>query len=53
MVGKSGGQPIYRCPYSDMLKPQMDSEFNILCLANLRESDEAFIVAGSNRKDQA
>ena len=31
----------------------MDSEFNILCLANLRESDEAFVVAGSNRKDQA
>ena len=31
----------------------MDSEFNILCLANLRESDKAFVVAGSNRKDQA
>ena len=54
MVSKSGGQPIYGCPYCDMLKPCLeDSEFNLLCLANLGESHEAFVAAGSNRKDQA
>ena len=44
-VGKSGGQSTYGCPYCDMPKPYQDGEFNLLSLANLRDSHKAFVAA--------
>lgn len=52
VVCKSGGQSTYGCPYCDMPETYLDSEYNLLSLANLGELHEALVAARSNRKDQ-
>ena len=53
LIGKAGGQPTYGCPYCDMAKPYVASEFNLLKLKHLVELHESFVAAGSKNKDQA